>query len=211
MSADPPPGFAPRSDGQPELPVVLEHSRAPERMGAEKVRCEACPVLCQISPGKLGACDRYGNVDGKLARLDLLHLVARPGVDLVEWQAAQDGGWDGTLVGAGDAPVFVSGIGSGTTYPDYKPAPFIVASKAQGVDMVTVVTEGIFSYCSFKVKIDTDRYLGPEQATVRHQGEAVGHVTTIEYGSQFLALGGVHHLTGGSKREGRISSPLWLA
>ena len=33
--------------------------------------------------------------------------------------------------------------------------------------MVTVVTEGIFSYCSFKVKIDTDRYLGPEQATVR--------------------------------------------
>ena len=33
--------------------------------------------------------------------------------------------------------------------------------------MVTVVTEGIFSYCSFKVKIDTDRYLGPEQANVR--------------------------------------------
>jgi hypothetical protein len=34
---------------------------------------------------------------------------------------------------------------------------------------------------------------------VRHAGEAVGHVTTIEYGSQFLSLGGVHHLTGGSK------------
>src|SRR5690349_22981732 len=32
------------------------------------VRCEACPVLCQISPGKLGACDRYGNVDGVLTR-----------------------------------------------------------------------------------------------------------------------------------------------
>ena len=88
-------------------------------------------------------------------------------------------GWDGSLLDAAhaDAPVFVSGIGSGTTYPDYKPAPFIVASKHDGVDMVTVVTEGIFSYCSFKVKIDTDRYLGPEQATVRHRGEAVGHVT----------------------------------
>ena len=61
--------------------------------------------------------------------------------------------------------------------------------------MVTVVTEGIFSYCSFKVKIDTDRYLGPEQATVRHEGEAVGHVTTIEYGSQFLSIGGVHDET----------------
>src|SRR5204863_4743374 len=122
-------------------------------------------------------------------------------------------GWDGSLLDSShaDAPVFVSGIGSGTTYPDYKPAPFIVASKHDGVDLVTVVTEGIFSYCSFKVKIDTDRYLGPEQATVRHRGEAVGHVSTIEYGSQFLALGGVHHLTGGSKKEGRVACELMMA
>jgi membrane-associated phospholipid phosphatase len=35
-------------------------------------------------------------------------------------------------------PVFVTGIGSGTTYPDYKPAPFIVSSEYDGVDMVTV-------------------------------------------------------------------------
>ena len=77
--------------------------------------------------------------------------------------------------------------------------------------MVTVVTEGIFSYCSFKVKIDTDRYLGPEQATVRHRGEAVGHVSTIEYGSQFLSLGGVHHLTGGSKKEGRVACEMMMA
>jgi hypothetical protein len=210
------PAFIARSDGQPldaaPEPVVLEHSRAPERMAADKVRCEACPVLCQISPGKLGACDRYGNVDGKLTRLDTLHLVAKPGTDLVAWQAAQDGAWDGSLVAAGaDAPVFVSGIGSGTTYPDYKPAPFIVASKHEDIDLVTVVTEGIFSYCSFKVKIDTDRYLGPEQATVRHRGEAVGHVSTIEYGSQFLSLGGVHHLTGGSKKEGRVACELMMA
>jgi hypothetical protein len=68
-----------------------------------------------------------------------------------------------------------------------------------------VVTEGIFSYCGIKVKIDTDRYLGPETATVRAQGEAVGHVTTSEYGSQMLSLGGVHHLTGGSKKEGRVT------
>jgi hypothetical protein len=71
--------------------------------------------------------------------------------------------------------------------------------------MVTVVTEGIFSYCGVKVKIDTDRYLGPEQANVRCRGEAVGHVTTAEYGSQMLSLGGVHHLTGGSKKEGRVT------
>ncbi len=216
--SDPPEHFAPRSDGQRDDEpgaVVLGHSRAPEKMAADKVRCEACPVLCQISRGKLGACDRYGNVDGVLTRLDTLHLVARPGVDLVAWQAARDGAWDGSLLAGADvdtdAPVFVSGVGSGTTYPDYKPAPFIVASRHEGVDLVTVVTEGIFSYCSFKVKIDTDRWLGPEQATVRHRGEAVGHVSTIEYGSQFLALGGVHHLTGGSKKEGRIACEMMMA
>ena len=203
--------FAPRSDGQP---VAAEPAPAADRIVAGKVRCEACPVLCQISPGKLGACDRYGNVNGVLTRTDPLRLVARPGADLVAWRAAQEGAWDGSLLPASaqaDAPVFVSGIGATTTYPDYKPAPFIVASQHEGVDLVTVVTEGIFSYCSFKVKIDTDRYLGPEQATVRHQGEAVGHVSTIEYGSQFLSLGGVHHLTGGSKREGRIACEMMMA
>ena len=113
------------------------------------------------------------------------------------------GDWDGKIVREPD--VFVTAIGAGTTYPDYKPAPFIVSSEIDGVDMVTVVTEGIFSYCGVKVKIDTDRHLGPETATVRAQGEAVGHVTTGEYGSQMLSLGGVHHLTGGSKKEGRVT------
>jgi hypothetical protein len=71
--------------------------------------------------------------------------------------------------------------------------------------MITVVTEGIFSYCGAKVKIDTDRHLGPERALVRVDGEPVGHVTTAEYGSQMLSLGGVHHLTGGAKKEGRVT------
>jgi hypothetical protein len=183
-------------------PVVVA-AKPPEKMAANKVLCDACPVLCQISEGRLGACDRWGNVGGKLTRMDPVLLMKRPGVEVV---ASGHAAWRGEWIN--DAPVFVSGVGSGTTYPDYKPAPFIVASRHQGVDMVTVVTEGIFSYCSFKVKIDTDRYLGPEQATVRYDGEAVGHVTTIEYGSQFLSLGGVHHLTGGSKREGRVTCAL---
>ncbi len=65
------------------------------------------------------------------------------------------------------------------------------------------MTEAIFSYCGVKVKIDTDRHLGTEAATVRAEGEAIGHVMTSEYGSQMLSLGGVDHLTGGSKPEGR--------
>ena len=103
------------------------------------------------------------------------------------------------------AQPFVTAIGAGTTYPDYKPAPFIVSSKVEGVDMVTVVTEGIYTYCGVKLKIDTDRHLGPECALVRAEGEPVGHVTTGEYGSQMLSLGGVNHLTHGGKKEGRVT------
>jgi 6-hydroxynicotinate reductase len=175
-----------------------------------KIVCNACPVLCQISAGRAGACDRYANVAGALTRVDPLLLMART-LDEQGAVVPFAGGeaWDGSVTGK--APVFVTGVGSGTTYPDYKPAPFIVASQQAGVDMVTVVTEGIFSYCSFKVKIDTDRYLGPECAPVRCQGEVVGHVTTMEYGSQMLSLGGVHHLTGGSKKEGRVTCEVMLA
>ena len=181
-----------------------------ERPAAGKIICNACPVLCQISDGRAGACDRYANVSGVLTRVDPLLLMSRA-IDergtVVPFRSGA--GWDGNVLA--DAPMFVTGVGSGTTYPDYKPAPFIVSSQPEGVDMVTVVTEGIFSYCSFKVKIDTDRYLGPECAPVRAQGEVVGHVTTMEYGSQMLSLGGVQHLTGGSKKEGRVTCDAMLA
>ncbi len=189
-----------------------------ERMASEKIECNACPVLCQISRGRTGACDRYANTDGVLVRLDPVVMLRRA-VDLgdapvVPFAPATPSGdeppaWDADLLHGQE--VFVTGVGSSTTYPDYKPAPFIVGSSVDGVDMVTVVTEGIFSYCSLKVKIDTDRYLGPEQANVRCRGEVVGHVTTAEYGSQMLSLGGVHHLTGGSKKEGRITMEMMQA
>ncbi len=175
------------------------------------VRCDACPVLCRIREGKSGACDRYANVAGELVRLDPLvvteRAVERDGTVVPFLENASD--WDGRIVA--EPPVFVTGIGSGTTYPDYKPAPFIVGAEWEGVDTVTVVTEGIFSYCGVKVKIDTDRHLGPEQAQVLADGEPVGHVTTAEYGSQMLSLGGVRHLTGGSKKEGTVTCAAMLA
>src|ERR1700693_5893506 len=170
----------------------------------DKIRCDACPVMCYIKPGAAGACDRYANHNGEWVRVDphiVLERTVSHGGRLVPFQASGD--WDGKIVH--EPSMFVTAIGAGTTYPDYKPAPFIVSSEIDGVDMVTVVTEGIFSYCGVKVKIDTDRYLGPETATVRAEGEAIGHVTTSEYGSQMLSLGGVHHLTGGSKKEGRVT------
>jgi hypothetical protein len=158
-----PPGDLGVSDSAPS-----SHTSAPS---PHKVVCNACPVLCQISEGRTGACDRWGNFDGVLTRVDpvvLFKKVSGTAGEITGSLESRD--WDASVVSEGS--VFVSGLGSGTTYPDYKPAPFIVSSRHDGVDMVTVVTEGIFSYCSFKVKIDTDRWLGPEQASVRCQGEA---------------------------------------
>ncbi|MCZ8259898.1 MAG: 6-hydroxynicotinate reductase [Beijerinckiaceae bacterium] len=172
------------------------------------VRCDACPVLCRIRPGRSGACSRYANEDGKLVRTDpvvLLERALEAGNPLVEFGRNE---WDGALLDP--ARTFVSGVGAGTTYPDYKPAPFIVSAEHDGVDTVTVVTEGIFSYCGVKVKIDTDRHLGPEAAPIRVDGEQVGHVTTAEYGSQMLSIGGVRHLTGGSKKEGNVTCDAML-
>ena len=220
----------PGMDGTALVQVLERAMPRHERMAGEKIECNACPVLCQISEGRTGACDRYANQEGTLIRIDpvlllrrsmsapdaaLVPFAARTGLpsgrapDALEHVALQSDApdtpahWDGDLLLGNE--VFVTGVGSSTTYPDYKPAPFIVSSQAAGVDMVTVVTEGIFSYCSLKVKIDTDRFLGAEQANVRCKGEVVGHVTTAEYGSQMLSLVGVHHLTGGSKKEGRVT------
>ena len=183
--------------------MTLSRDNRANQFGAAEadgiVRCDACPVLCRIRPGRPGACSRYANEDGTLVRTDPVVLLTQTmdaGGEIVPFAPGAD---------LDPARTFVTGIGAGTTYPDYKPAPFIVASTHKGIDTITVVTEGIFSYCGAKVKIDTDRHLGPETATVRADGEAVGHVTTAEYGSQMLSIGGVRHLTGGSKKEGNVT------
>ncbi len=176
----------------------------------EKIRCDACPVMCYISEGRAGACDRYANEGGELIRLDpltILDVTDQAVVPFLGEGSTED--WDGDIVG-GSRP-FVTAVGAGTTYPDYKPAPFIVSQDVDGVDMITVVTEGIFSYCGVKVKIDTDRHIGDERDVVYVDGEPIGHVMTSEYGSKMLSLGGVEHLTGGSKAEGRVTCAALMA
>ena len=174
-----------------------------EPVKPEKIRCDACPVMCYIADGKSGACDRYANHGGDLVRLDPLTILhkAEELVPFMGEGAAEN--WDGDIIKG--TRKFVTAVGAGTTYPDYKPAPFIASQEIDGVDMVTVVTEGIFSYCGVKVKIDTDRHIGHERDVVRVEGEPIGHVMTSEYGSKMLSLGGVEHLTGGSKKEGRVT------
>ena len=176
---------------------------AERRIREEKIRCDACPVLCYIAEGRSGACDRYANDKGRLVRLDPLTVIETTEQKLVPFLGDDTADWDGDIVHAGQP--FITAVGAGTTYPDYKPAPFIVSQDIDGVDMITVVTEGIFSYCGVKVKIDTDRHIGDERDVVRIMGEPIGHVMTSEYGSKMLSLGGVEHLTGGTKAEGRVT------
>src|SRR5204862_3649976 len=76
-----------KTDGLPGMPAgdevlappqVLERSRPrSERMASDKIECNACPVLCQISPGRTGACDRYANQGGVLVRVDPVLMLRR--------------------------------------------------------------------------------------------------------------------------------------
>ena len=177
-----------------------------------KVRCEACPVRCVIKVGQTGSCDRYGNVAGELKRLDpvvVLERTVEAGRNVVQF--APDAASEDRDPAAEQDSYALTGVGAGTTYPDYKAAPFIISQAVEGVDTITVVTEGIFSYCGLKVKIDTDRHIGSERSLVSAEGHPVGVVATAEYGSQMLSLGGVNQLTGGSRHAGLATMRTLLA
>jgi len=132
----------------------------------------------------MGACHRFENVAGKLVRITPLQT------------------FEDVAMAVGKDPSeairrpLITAIGSGTTYPDCKPAPAIVSGHRQDVDVVTVVTEAPLSYSSILVKIDTDVQVGEEGADVLVGKRKVGMVTTEQYGSKMLSIGGVNLLTG---------------
>lgn len=159
-------------------------SQAVVRVPADgpRVECQACPVLCRIPIGYMGACRRYQNLDGQLRRT--VKLVVPPRKRL-RWRERET------------PPLpLVTAIGAGTTRPDAKPAPFIVQEEVDEVDVVTVVSETPLSYSSVRVKIDTDLEIGEEGATVLRDNRPVGMVVTEEYGSKMLSIGGINRLSG---------------
>src|SRR5438128_9681684 len=103
----------------PALPVTAVEPVVPDH---DAIRCDACPVLCYIKPGRTGSCDRYGNQDGKLVRLDphvVLDRSLTRGESVVPFAGhASEGGedWDGNLLR--NSETFITAIGAGTTYPD---------------------------------------------------------------------------------------------
>ena len=155
----------------------------PEHRG-EGIICPSCPISCFIQSGKMGACQRFVNRDGELVR----------NIPLQRYEDVKE-------IAGGDYEQairrpLITGIGAGTTYPDTKPAPYIVQSRLEGIDVVTVVTEAPLSYSGIKVKIDTDKNMGEEGAPVFAGKRKVGHLCTEEYGSKILSLGGANLLTG---------------
>lgn len=159
-------------------------SRETEIIPAGTLVCDSCPITCQIKQGTIGACHRYKNVDGNLLRVTSLHT----------YEDVED------VVGPDPAESIrkplITAIGAGTTYPDCKPAPFIVRGKKKGVDVVTVVTEAPLSYSGILVKVDTDIPVGEEGSDILIGKRKVGMVITEQYGSKMLSIGGVNLLTG---------------
>ncbi len=148
--------------------------------------CSACPVACRIPEGGSGACMRYFNEQGTIERRARIQSYD----EVREMVEAADEHLTGRPL--------LTGIGAGTTYPDFRPSPFIVTGVRDGVDIVTVVTEAPLSYSGVKVKVDTDLYLGNESKRifVRRKGKRyLGHLCTEEYGAKILSLGGVNTLT----------------
>ncbi len=150
----------------------------------DSIICDACPIACEIKPGYTGACLRYVNEGKSLVRNsplvfyhEVTHLVPKD--------------YDPAIT-----KPLVTGIGAGTTSPDSRPAPYIVQTKLDGVDVITCVTECPFTVNGIKVKIDTDLPIGEEGADVTYVKRRVGMVTTEEYGATLLALGGLHTTSG---------------
>lgn len=148
------------------------------------LQCPSCPISCTIRVGNTGACQRFINLDGNLTR-----NIPLQSYEDVEGAVGQD---HEEVI----RKPLITGIGAGTTYPDTKPAPYIVQSKLNGIDVVTVVTEAPMSYSGIKVKVDSDVNIGKEGASVLIGKKRVGHLCTEEYGSKILSLGGVNLLTG---------------
>lgn len=146
--------------------------------------CGACPIHCKIKPGKKGACGRFINRGNKILR-------DAPLVSFEEVKTLVGEPYNGVLKG----PI-ITGIGAGTTYPDHRPAPIIAKAEIDGVEVVSSVTECMFSESEVKLKIDTDEYIGEKGAQVFYKGRAVGMVLTELYGAHLVSIGGMKHVTG---------------
>src|SRR5260221_14744404 len=85
---------------RPSLPTLRAIRLEPLVADDDAIRCDACPVLCYIKPGRTGACDRYANDNGQLVRIDphvVLDRALSRGDSVVPF-LGRDRDWDGSIV-----------------------------------------------------------------------------------------------------------------
>jgi len=152
----------------------------------EELICDHCPIGCRIKDGFTGACKRYKREGDKIVKIRPLLIPPPPSLQRLREEARIS------------YPV-TTGIGAGTTYPDYVPAAYVAVDNREGVDVITAVTEAPITYSSVMLKIDTQEPIGEETATVRYKGKTVGHVSTELYGSKVISIGGINLMKGKNK------------
>ena len=79
--------------------------------GDERPMCTHCPIMCRIPAAASGACKRYLNEAGTIVRKGRVHTYT----EVAHIVRAADSGTLGEPL--------LTGIGSGTTYPDFIPSP----------------------------------------------------------------------------------------
>ncbi len=144
-------------------------------------RCDHCPVRCQIREGYKGGCQRYSNVGGLIETAEPLKFPERETFDEFRRNFVL-------------STPLVSAVSAGSTYPDFLAAPIQAEEKVDGFDVVTVVTGAPLTYSSVLVKIDTNKPIGEEGAPVFFKKRQVGHVTTQQYGSKMISIGGINFM-----------------
>ena len=148
---------------------------------AGSVICTNCGVRCAVPLGFEGVCKRFTNIGGTLSRNRPLQIPQPLPINKEKMAISRP---------------LITGVGAGAAYPDYKPAPYIVQKSFDDLDVVTVVTEAPISYSSMMVKIDSNLHIGDEGALVKRDGKVVGMVSTEQYGSHILILGGLNKVKG---------------
>ena len=161
--------------------------------------------------GKVGACDRYANQSGVLVRVDPVLLMRTGG------KCRRGVPWCHSWRRATPLPPRCRQSNRATT----SSSPAVGAShhlsrlQAGAVHRCVAGRRRRHGHRRHRRHLqllqpegeDRHRPLARPRAGQRALRAArwSGHVSTAEYGSQMLSLGGVHHLTGGSKKEGRVT------
>src|SRR3712207_4057499 len=91
-------GFGRRCMSGDKVSLQARSERFGQAEGEGIIRCDACPVLCRVRPGRSGACSRYANEGGQLVRTDPAVALARTVEAGGPVVAFADGAWDGKIL-----------------------------------------------------------------------------------------------------------------